>query len=205
MKLITSKRLVATLAVFVVGIWGAQAFAQSHTVTIDEERSEIDWESDAPAEKILGEASSLSGTIELDLENPEATSGSISFPVESMKTGNSTRDKHLQSKAWLDAKKHPDITFEVKKLEDVEKSEKDDGRIDIEATAVGTVEVKGVKSEEKATISAAILPDKKKIRVQPELEISLDDYEVKGRKGGTIGRDVAKTIEIEGVLYGAWK
>ncbi|MFW5967609.1 MAG: YceI family protein [Persicimonas sp.] len=204
MKLITSKRLVATLAVFIVGFFGAKAFAESHPVTIDEDRSEIDWESDAPAEKILGEASGLEGTLKLDLENPEETSGKISFPVDSMKTGNSTRDKHLQSKAWLDAKKHPDITFEVEKLEDVDKTEKD-GRIDIEATVVGTVEVKGVKNEEKAKISAAILPDKKKIRVQPELEISLDDYKVKGRKGGTIGRDVAKTIEIEGVLYGKWE
>lgn len=181
----------------------AVAQSSSTTLSIDSDRSKITWVSEAPAEKIVGTAAEVEGKIRWNLDKLEATSAKISFPVASMKTGNSLRDRHLQGKDWLNAKKNPKITFEVKELTDVKRSQ-DGDRVNVEATAVGEVTVNGVNAPGRAQVEIAVLPAKKLARVQPKLSIDLDDFEVEGRRG-SIGKEVAETIEIEGVLYGEWK
>jgi polyisoprenoid-binding protein YceI len=37
--------------------------------------------------------------------------GSLTVPVDSLRTGVDLRDEHLRSETWLDQKKHPDITL----------------------------------------------------------------------------------------------
>lgn len=193
-------------ALLVVGslLLAATAGADSSptTLRIDTDRSKISWVSEAPAEKILGTASDLQGQLRWDIDEPGSLEGKISFPVASMKTGNSMRDKHLQGKDWLNAKENPDITFEIEGLSDIDRTEKD-GRIDITATVQGKVTVNGQTAPNNATVEISVLPDKNLVRAKPKLTVRLDDYKVEGRRG-TVGKKVAKTIEIEGVLYGNW-
>lgn len=73
----------------------------------------VKFESEAPVENITGISTEASGVLQVDRATPERTTGTVSIPVASLRTGNTTRDGHLQSDAWLDAAKHPNITFEV--------------------------------------------------------------------------------------------
>jgi len=72
--------------------------------------------SDAPVEKIEGTVPGAKGRITTNTEDLSQTSGTISVPVMGMKTGNKTRDKHVVGKHWLEAKKYPEITFEIQSV-----------------------------------------------------------------------------------------
>lgn len=177
--------------------------AAAATLTFDGDRSKLDWVSDAPAEKIVGTAEDVSGRVSWDLENLEATSGEISIPVESMKSGNGLRDRHLRGRDWLQARDNPNIIFRLRGLEGIERSEQDD-QIRVSAVAVGTIEVNGEEAETRAPVSIAILPATKRVRIQPEFEVRLGEHNVRGRRGA-IGNEVGESIAISGVLYGSWE
>ena len=176
---------------------------QASTLTFDRERSKLDWISEAPAEKIVGTAEQVSGSVSWDLQNLEATQGEILIPVESMKSGNSLRDRHLRGRDWLQSRDNPNIIFRLRGLEDVERTEQDD-QIRVEAVAVGTIEVNGEEAETRARISLAILPGTKRVRIQPEFQVRLGEHNVRGRRG-SIGNEVGESIDISGVLYGSWE
>lgn len=181
----------------------ALADENSSAMTIDSERSQITWVSDAPMERIVGTASEIQGEINWNLENLEATSGRIYFPVESMRTGNRTRDRHLQGRDWLNARENANVIFEIERLEDVQR-ERNGDQIVVEATVIGHVVVNGERAENRATVSLAILPDQKRVRIAPTIQIRLADHNVEGQRG-RIGSEVGETIDIEGVLYGSWQ
>ena len=180
----------------------ASAEGSTDSWKVDESRSTLTFTSDAPAEKIIGTSEEVSGEVQWNGEDPQATTGKIYFPVSSMRTGNRLRDRHLQGSDWLNAGENPNVTFEVKGLRDVKK-ERDGERINIEATAYGTVTLNGVTNEETAQVTIAILPDQTVARIQPKLEFALADYEVKGTRG-TVGREVGTSIEVEALIYANW-
>ncbi|MFU8803914.1 MAG: YceI family protein [Bradymonadaceae bacterium] len=177
--------------------------SKTSTLTIDSERSKISWVSEAPAEKIVGTGEELKGTIRLNLDDLEATKGTIAFPVSTMKTGNRLRDRHLQGKDWLNAKKNANVEFHLEKLENVKRSV-DGDQIIVEADAVGQVEVNGVKAPNRAQVRITLLPDRKLARIQPTLKLALADHKVAGKRG-VVGDKVGEVIEIEGVIYGNWE
>lgn len=176
---------------------------QSATMlVIDGERSRIDWISDAPAEKIVGTGEGLAGEVSWDPEALESTRGRIWFPVESMKTGNSLRDRHLKGRDWLRASENPNIIFHIEGLEVLEETRQED-QIRVRAVAVGSVEVNGERAPTRANVEIAILPETRRARIQPEFEIRLEDHQIRGRRGA-VGSEVGETIQISGVLYGGW-
>ena len=169
---------------------------------VDTSRSTLTFTSEAPAEKIIGTTEEVQGRIQWNEQSPATSTGQILFPVSSMRTGNRLRDRHLQGDDWLGADANPNVTFELQGLRDVTQ-ERDDDRINLKATAYGTVTLNGVTNEETAQITIAILPEQSVARIQPKLEFSLSDYEVQGTRG-TIGREVGSTIEVEALIYANW-
>lgn len=169
------------------------------TWTINTERSSIEFISDAPMERIVGNSDDIEGEVTFDSAAPSETSGEIKFPVDSLETGNSTRDHHLTQEDWLYAEQHPYIAFRIEGLEDPEVARSED-RLDFRGTAVGTLEVRGVEQPVEAQVEIAILPAQSLARVQPEFSIHLPDFEIPGRDNA-VGREVGETIEIEGLLY----
>ncbi len=197
-----AKMFIATAVVFaVVGITSTVvADAPSGSWAIDDDRSQIRFVSDAPMERFTGTSSAIEGEIRFDPDDPSATEGTIQFPVESVETGNSTRDRHLTQESWLHADEHPNVTFEIGEFEDVRVARGDE-RLDFEGTATGTVTMRGESNEEEAKVQVAVLPDQNLARVQFELDFSVRDYGVEGTRDRGIGSSVGETIDVEGTIY----
>ncbi len=167
--------------------------------------------SEAPMEDIEGsvETKVITSSISLDPSNIENATGTISFKVEGMRTGISTRDKHLRSEMWLDAEKYPIITFDLNKLEKVKVKTSGKGKSVLSGQAVGTFKMRGKDKNIKAPVSITYLKEsaatKKKasgdlIFFEGSFELALADYDVAGKKG-IIGEKVGETIKIKFKLF----
>ena len=69
---------------------------------------------------VKGQFNKLEGAIEVDNENPLATTVSASIDVASVDTRDGTRDNHLRSDDFFNAEKFPKITFVSKRIERVD-------------------------------------------------------------------------------------
>lgn len=76
-------------------------------------KSRATFVSDAPLETMTGKSSRVTGTLTVDPADITKTTGSFKMPVVSLRTDNDLRDEHLQGDGWLDAKKTPNIHFEI--------------------------------------------------------------------------------------------
>jgi len=76
-------------------------------------KSRATFVSDAPLETMTGKSSRVTGTLTVDPADITKTTGSFKLPVVSLRTDNDLRDEHLQGDGWLDAKKTPNIHFEI--------------------------------------------------------------------------------------------
>lgn len=87
----------------------AQADAEEFVV----ETGKATFVSDAPLETMEGVTGKVTGTVSVDPTDLSTTKGTFKAPVVSMRTGNDLRDEHLQGDSWLDAKKNPNVVFEI--------------------------------------------------------------------------------------------
>lgn len=110
---------------------------------------------DAPLETISGVANGVSGSLTIDLEKPEATSGSITIATSSLHVENPLMKEHMLGTDWLDAAKNPTISFKVKSLKDFSTK---DGKA--AAKVVGSFSVKGVEKEIEVPATVTLLPGK---------------------------------------------
>jgi len=60
---------------------------------------------------VRGKFATVSGTLEVDLENPTASSGAFTIAAASLNTGVEQRDGHLHSVDFFDVARFPEITF----------------------------------------------------------------------------------------------
>jgi len=90
----------------------SQADATTFFVRADG-KSKATFVSDAPLETMVGKSSKVSGSLTVDPADITKTTGSFKVPVVSLRTDNDLRDEHLQGDGWLDAKKTPNIHFEI--------------------------------------------------------------------------------------------
>ena len=167
--------------------------------SVDDSRSSIRFVSDAPMEKIVGTSEQLEGSLRWNQQDPKQSTATIRFRVDSMRTGNSTRDRHLTESDWLDADNNPYVTFELESLDELTVA-RSDNRIDYRGTATGTVELNGVTNEQQAQVNIAVLPERGIARIEPELEFRLADHDVKGASG-VVGREVGEVIAVDGLIY----
>ena len=78
---------------------------------------------DAPLESINGTASGVSGTVTIDPANPGEAKGKIVVATDSLTVPNPLMKEHLVGEKWLNAKAHPEITFEIKSISNIEKKD----------------------------------------------------------------------------------
>jgi polyisoprenoid-binding protein YceI len=60
---------------------------------------------------VRGEFTRVSGTVDLDTDNPSASSINVTIQAASINTHEEKRDEHLRSADFLDVAKYPSITF----------------------------------------------------------------------------------------------
>lgn len=192
----------AVLLLALVGV-SAAASATPISISVNTGRSSLTFTSDAPGERIVGTASQITGTIQADLTNLAATTGTIQFPVSSMVTGNTMRDRHMVGAEWLNGEVNPTITFTIERIDNAT-STVDGTRTDITGTAVGQVTVNGVSLPATAQIAVALMSNNNSVRIQPNFSVRLADHNVSGAQGA-IGDTVAASIDIEGTIYATWE
>ena len=61
--------------------------------------------------KVRGSFDEFEGSIHIDGETPEKSSGKVTIQAKSINTRNSQRDDHLRSNDFLDMDNQPEITF----------------------------------------------------------------------------------------------
>lgn len=66
---------------------------------------------------VRGHFKNVRGTLEFDPENPRATSLEVTMDAAGLWSGEPDRDAHLKSADFLDAEKHPTITFRSRSVE----------------------------------------------------------------------------------------
>lgn len=204
--------LVLTLSPLFAGTGLNNGMSGQKTVTITNKVGEnlMKFLSDAPLEKIAGTAKGITGQFKVDANNLEATTGTITVEVLSMKSGVSKRDEHMYNEDWLDAPQFPNIIFQILKLEGVQVSG-DNGISNITATAIGKFTLHGVTKEIKIPISMKYVKEsentKKRaagdlVMVSAKFSIALKDFNVKG-KSGIVGSKVGESIQLEAALFGS--
>jgi polyisoprenoid-binding protein YceI len=110
MKNVTGVSLILAACMAVPAV--SQADATTFLVRADG-KSKATFVSDAPLETMVGKSSKVSGSLTVDPADITKTTGSFKVPVVSLRTDNDLRDEHLQGDGWLDAKKTPNIHFEI--------------------------------------------------------------------------------------------
>ena len=86
--------------------------ALSGDYTIDTAHSRVGFVArHAMVTKVRGSFDEFEGSIHLDGETPEKSSGKVTIQAKSINTRNSQRDDHLRSNDFLDMDNQPEITF----------------------------------------------------------------------------------------------
>ncbi|HYH95349.1 YceI family protein [Hyalangium sp.] len=157
---------------------------------------------DAPLEVINGLSNRLTGTIVVE---GNKASGKLAVPVSSIKTGNESRDGHLQNDKWLDAAKYPDIIVEFKDL--ALPSTLESGK-PLKLQTKARFSLHGVTREEPVEITASYMKeseDTKKrapgdlLRLRAKFQIPLESYKI--NRTGVL---ILKVAEVADVSVDAW-
>ena len=98
---------------------------------------------------VRGRFKDVKGTIEVDEQNPNRSTVNVEIAAASIDTGVADRDAHLRSADFLDAEKHPAITFRSKRVEGAMKKEGDSFKV------VGDLTIRGKAME--VTLDAVYL------------------------------------------------
>lgn len=102
----------------------------------------VQFHLDSLLEPISGTAGGVTGTVSFDPSAPAATTGKIVVAASSLTVSNKMMTDHLLSPNWIDATAHPEIVFEVTKLDAVSTKGNE-----TTATAHGKFTLKGVTKE----------------------------------------------------------
>lgn len=186
------------------------AAAQAQTLNFDFKDpkgvNNVVFKLDAPLESINGTANGVSGTVSLDVANPESAKGKIVVTTDSMTVPNSMMQQHMLGDQWLNAKANPEISFEIKKISDVQRSGDKS-----EAEVTGTFTLNGVSKEITVDAKVTYLPGRLAERspqktpgdllvIRSKFSIKRSDYNI--QPGKNLDK-VADEIEIELSIAGA--
>ncbi|GHF39337.1 polyisoprenoid-binding protein YceI [Amycolatopsis bartoniae] len=82
------------------------------TYTLDPTHTRIGFVArHAMVTKVRGAFNEFTGTAQIDGENPERSSATVTIEAKSIDTRNADRDAHLRSNDFLQMDEHPQITF----------------------------------------------------------------------------------------------
>ncbi|MEL6179932.1 MAG: YceI family protein [Myxococcota bacterium] len=165
-------------------------------------KGQFKFTSKAPKEDIFGTAK---GTADLTIDPNDLTKlkGTITVPVKSMETGNETRDEHMHGSDWLDAGKHPNITFTITSVA-LDGAVKDSNGVKAAKLKVtGKFTLHGVSKTLTAPATIKWKADGK-AKITTKFKIKLADYKVAG-KDGVVGSKVGTSIACQVSLVGSVK
>jgi polyisoprenoid-binding protein YceI len=189
MKINMKKNLIIITST-ALSLFASAAFAAPKTIEVE---GQARFVSDAPVEKIVGTAP-VKGSLSIDFDKPEAVKGSFKVPVSQMKTGNETRDEHLQGAEWLNAAKCPNIAFEASSAEVKESKPADKRGISTVKLAVkGNMTINCVSQP--VTAKVVLKRKAKMAKIGGKFEVKLADFKVAGKKG-VVGKKVGETIQV---------
>lgn len=166
----------------------------------------IQFHLDSLLEPIAGTASGVSGTVSFDPANPATTTGAIVVAAKSLATSNNMMTEHLHSANWIDAAAHPEITFTIAKLTDIQTSGNTTS-----AVAHGSFTLKGVTKEISVPVKLTHLAgafgkriNKPEIKgdllvVRGEFTIARGDYGIQpGKNEDKVNAEVKLTFGLVG-------
>ena len=107
-------RLIFVTALF-LAISGSTALA-NETYKIDPAHSTIAFKVRHMLGTAKGKFTKFNGTIEVDREQPEQSSVTVSIQAASIDTGIAKRDEHLRTADFFNVERFPDITFKSRKV-----------------------------------------------------------------------------------------
>jgi len=90
---------------------------------------------------VRGRVAGVRGTIEIDAENPTASSAEVELDATSLDTGAEQRDAHLRSPDFFDVAQFPTITFRTRRIDGAKAEEGTSFRV------VGDLTIRGVTRE----------------------------------------------------------
>lgn len=147
------------------------------------QNTNVTFESETDFETILGSTRALSGEVAVDFEAGKARAR-LEVPVDSLRTGIDLRDEHLRSRKWLDARKHPAISFtstSARRLDD-ERWEVT-GTFSMHGQSKEVTTVANVRRIPESVARKAGLDKGDWIRVTAPFELRLSDFGVEIPKG----------------------
>ncbi len=165
----------------------------------------IQFHLDSLLEPISGTAGGVTGNVTFDPANPAATAGKIVVAAKSLTVPNATMTEHLHSNGWLDVAAHPEITFEVTKLDGVQTKGNE-----TTATAHGKFSLKGVTKDIAVPVRLTYLADALEKRTRPgnkgdllvirgEFTINRGDYGIQpGKNEDKVNPEVKLNLGIVG-------
>jgi polyisoprenoid-binding protein YceI len=160
---------------------------------------------DSLLEPIAGTAADITGTVSFDPAAPAATTGKIIVAADSLKVANATMTEHLLDKGWIDAAGHPEITFELVKLDNVKTA-----GTTTTADATGKFTLKGVTKDVTVPVKLTYLADALEKRTKPgnrgdllvvrgQFTILRSDYGIKpGQNEDKVANEIKLSLAIVG-------
>jgi polyisoprenoid-binding protein YceI len=167
---------------------------QTKTYTIDPAHSTVRfWARHLMIAKVHGEIDDVTGTIQFDPANPEASQVEATIGLASLSTRQEQRDAHLKSADFLDVEQFPTITF---------KSTSVRAKGGNEFEAVGDLTIRGITRE--VTLEVELSDEAKspfggyKIGATAKTVINREDFGILWNQAlETGGVMVGKEIHIE--------
>lgn len=168
-------------------------------------RNQASFFSTTPLEDITGISNAVKGKVTFNVADIKTLKGSILISASSIKTGIDLRDEHLRSDNWLDVENYPEITFMIKKVDDIKVAA--DNKL--EAKVTGDFTAHGVTKEVVANVTMTYLDESEQTKqrapgdllgVQAKFNIVLSDFNVENM---IVGQKVADDIEINVNIVGS--
>lgn len=168
-------------------------------------RNQITFFSTTPLEDINGTVNGISGNLSFDISSFAKTAkGKIVVKVASMNTGIELRNSHMKGANWLDEKKFPEITFELKSVEALKQNA--DNKLEFKAK--GNFTLHGVTKEITADAEAVYLDENEQTQkrapgdllgLKTKFKIKLSEYDIDNAViGSKVSEDIEVTVNIVG-------
>ena len=168
-------------------------------------RNQATFFSSTPLEDITGVSNDVKGSVTFDVNDINTLKGSVSISTGSINTGIDLRNEHMKSANWLDAESYPEITFTIKKVNDVQVLTDNS----LKAKVTGDFTAHGVSKEVTADVTMNYLVESEQTKqrgpgdllgVQAKFDIVLSDYKVSNK---ILGEKVSDKIEITVNIVGS--
>jgi polyisoprenoid-binding protein YceI len=154
---------------------------------------------------VKGRFTTVSGTIEVDEQNPDRSRVEAEIASATLVTGAEQRDQHLRSPDFLDVEKFPTISFRSKRIQGTSKNPGDEFRVTGDLTIHGTTRevtldavYEGTGKDpwggERVSFSATTKIDRR--------DFGLTWNQALETGGVLVGNDIKISIEVQAVAVG---